>query len=237
MQNGENINTNNWDFSTSFLPYMIAGILLFLIVILLIILINLHYYRQQKHFKKNIGVIAEEQISTKIENWASLRHFAYIGPNLYKQDHKLFEIDGILITSKAIVVIEIKSINGHIIGDSRSTNWEKHIYNKVHPINNPVIQNERHLKHVVSMLGFKVPMLSLIVFSKRVEKLEIENSLSHVIITKEDQLFEVFNEIMELPTKMNSMQIKELEEAIIQYTTSNPQDIKEFQEIIYGNKK
>jgi hypothetical protein len=39
--------------------------------------------------------------------------------SLYKNKHKIFEVDSILITNKCLIVVEIKSIRGKVLGNAK----------------------------------------------------------------------------------------------------------------------
>lgn len=110
--------------------------------------------------------------------YKSLRDFEYNGGKLLFNLHipkglgKTTEIDVLLICSKGLFVFECKNYSGWIFGNEFQRSWtqtlpvgkgrchKEHFYN-------PIMQNASHIKHLKSLIGKKILMWSIIVFSDR----------------------------------------------------------------------
>lgn len=211
-------------------PYVvlmsIGGVLLLAGAAFLIYLAIKH--RDFKKRIKQIGETAEESIGNDLRVWAKQTNNVFIPGGLYKYDeNKVFEVDGVLVTSKAFYVIEIKSIKGGIKGDADGAQWEKVLGDQVFPIGNPITQNEKHIEHFTRMMNMKVPTISLIIFSDRVFFIDIKNTPSHVMVIKHSDLFDSLDSVeASLGIKLDDYEMKTLAAAIKKGRTNKKADIK-----------
>lgn len=201
---------------------------LFMLICIIIFLI--FYSKKSKHKKliKKIGTTAEIAINSDIKLWAKHTKNRFIPSSLFKyNENKVFEVDSILITDRALIVIEIKSIKGGIEGEASLIRWEKVLGQNRYGISNPILQNDKHIKHIVSMTSMKIPTISLIVYSNRASYIKIENVPGHVVITKHADLFDTLDDInRSLPQVINEDQVKEVYQSIKKYETTKKQDVK-----------
>ena len=122
---------------------------------------------------------------------------------LYKDNGQTTEIDVIMIHSSGIFVFESKNYSGWIFGNEKASTWtqtlavgrgkpaeKEHFYN-------PIRQNELHISCLKKMLGDKIPMHSIVVFSERCtfKDLKIDSSAAQVI--KRDNLCKVVDKIVQ----------------------------------------
>lgn len=211
----------------------IVGIVLGSISVLILFFLSLFFYF--KNFKRNnlqkkIGHFAEVKIGEKLKKWASVNHSFWIPNALYKyNDNILFEVDGILITSRALIIIEIKSISGSILGIGTQKRWIKKIHNQEFMIANPIFQNEKHLEHVMKMTKIKVPVLSMIIFSERTDKLRVTHIPDHVFLIKEEQIDEsLWQMCNDLKIKMHKQDMIFLKNKIEKNITTSIKDYEIF---------
>ena len=140
-----------------------------------------------------IGLKAEKLINADLKRWCKLNNMSFINSGLYKYNHnKVFEVDSILITTKCIIVVEIKSIKGNIVGDANDINWTKKINNSSFKLYSPLKQNDRHIKHIINIINQKIPIVSLIIFSDSTNNLEISNIPDYAVIIRRPQIFETW---------------------------------------------
>ncbi|QJB71363.1 nuclease-related domain-containing protein [Mycoplasma sp. 1654_15] len=149
--------------------------LLSLLIFFLIFLFFRFKALQTKILKKNKGKEYEKQVNEKLLQWAINNQSFFINSSILKKDNLLFEVDSILITKKAVIVIEIKSLNGFIKGDFYSNYWTKTSFNHQLKIYSPVFQNKMHIIKLQKLLNMPVPFLSLIIFSSKTKSLDITN--------------------------------------------------------------
>ena len=183
--------------------------------------------RTLKRLTKKLGQSAETIINGDIATWAKHTRNKFIKANLYAYNSNMvFEVDGILITNKGIIVVEIKSIKGEIHGDAASPQWIKQMGQKQHPTGNPIIQNDKHINHIMNMTQVKVPIVSLIVYSNRAESIKITNTPAHVVLIRHSELFNSLDKINSvLETKLSDQQVKKLYNKIKSFRTHNPKDV------------
>jgi hypothetical protein len=98
---------------------------------------------------------------------------------------------------------------------------------KRHEINNPIIQNDKHIEHILAISKLKVPMLSLVVFDSRTEKLICTEIPSHVLVIKVEDMETSLNAINDqLMPKINMGEIQKIYYALLDHKTSAPEDYK-----------
>ncbi|MGL5519804.1 MAG: nuclease-related domain-containing protein, partial [Metamycoplasmataceae bacterium] len=81
-------------------------------VVIFLVLTLLFFFRKRKKISKNkkIGNEAEEKINKLLNAWALKNNSKYISSSLFKYDNYLFEVDGILISPRSLIIVEVKSI-------------------------------------------------------------------------------------------------------------------------------
>lgn len=93
--------------------------------------------------------------------------------NVYipKSNGRTTEIDVLMLTAQGVFVFESKNYSGWIFGREERTYWyqtlpSRHGSTKTQ-FYNPIMQNRSHVKHLQLLVGDKIPMYSIIVFSDR----------------------------------------------------------------------
>lgn len=174
---------------------MIIGaiiIAIFLGFLLYLIIKNRVYYK----LLKRVGVIAEQAINSDISLWSRHTRNKFIHSSLFRYgENKFFEVDSILLTDKALIVIEIKSIKGGIRGSVNDKTWTKVLDKTSYPIKNVVKQNDVHINHLRNLLDIKVPMISLIVFSNKATFIDLTDLPNYVVVTKHTDIFNTLDQI------------------------------------------
>ncbi|WGI36866.1 nuclease-related domain-containing protein [Mesomycoplasma lagogenitalium] len=201
------------------------GLFFVLLVFCFVVFFKINYLRKWNQQEK-LGKQAEIKINEILNNWAKRHNFFFIFSNLFKYgDRQLFEVDGVLLTDKAVIIVEIKSINGIIKGNASDKKLLKILGKRKYPITNPVYQNDKHIYHIDKMLNGRFPILSLIIFSNRVEKLEIENNLNHVVIITESQIEqELHNLNSQLDVKLDSQMLLNIKNSFEKHITQEKKD-------------
>lgn len=184
---------------------MIFGSIL-LLMLFAIAIYFIYQKRSQINLRRRLGRTAEEKINADISAWAKHTRNKFIPPNIFSyEENKVFEVDSILITSEALIVIEIKSIHGAVEGNANNEYWTKRTANNTFNITNPIKQNDKHISHIIKMTGVKVPTISLIVFSDKATYVNVADQPSHVIVIKHNELFKTLDKLsVDLPTKLTA---------------------------------
>ncbi|WP_308701811.1 nuclease-related domain-containing protein [Mesomycoplasma hyorhinis] len=103
------------DNNTGFIVGSVIVLLSWLVV--LVLWLFFHFRASYtKILKQNKGKEYEKQVNDKLLQWAIDNQSFFINSSILKQGDLLFEVDSILITRKAVIVVEIKSLNGFIKG-------------------------------------------------------------------------------------------------------------------------
>lgn len=112
--------------------------------------------------------------------------------NLYvpKENGETTEIDLVYITQKGIFVIESKNYSGWIFGNEKDQYWTASLSNgQKNRFYNPILQNRGHLRWLRTVVGEKVPLFSLVVFSERCELKKVTVESEDVRVVKRDRLY------------------------------------------------
>lgn len=241
--------THSTNSSTNFsiVPYIIGIILGSLLMLFLAVLLIIKWFKKWKTEKriKEIGRTAEDEIGKDLKLWAEYSKFKFIGPSLLfldKERTKTFEVDSIIITSKMIICVEIKSINGLVKGDANDDSWYKIMENNreiKHPIRNPIFQNKSHMKNIIKILGHTYPIVSLVIFADKTSSLDITNVPNWCIVIKHSQLFEKLDEMnnSNLENKLLKTDRTEIYEKLKKAITTKGSDYKKHTEYINNLKR
>ncbi|PAK21271.1 hypothetical protein CJJ23_02900 [Mycoplasmopsis agassizii] len=199
-----------------------------LLVIFIIIFAFWLSARLRKSKTKKIGYAFEKRVEKLITTWVGDKNKLFHPASIYSyDDDKYFEVDGILITARAILVLELKSINGKITGKADEPIWTKQIGNKIHDIKNPIIQNDKHIEHILKMLNVKLPMLSVIVFDSKAEDVKIIDQPSHVVVTNEKNLTNILDEMDNfLNIKLNNSEMTYISDLLNKHKSNKKEDKK-----------
>lgn len=213
------------------IKYLIGISISLFLMISLIILFSYFILKKKKSkesYTDKLGKDAELKVNNIIQNWADKNNAHYIPSSMFKYDkNKIFEVDGILITARALIIVEVKNINGIIEGKGLEKTWFKVMGSKRHEINNPIIQNDKHIEHILAITKLKVPMLSLIVFDTRTEELRCKAIPSHVLVIKVEDIEISLNAINDqLMPKINMGEIQKIYYSLLDHKTSAPEDYK-----------
>lgn len=213
-------------------PYIIGVSVSSTIMVIIFSLITFFYikFRKKKTLLKTKGKNAEEYTANQIQFWAYKNNAMYMQPTMFKyHNNKLFEVDGIVISQRALIVVEVKHINAQtIVGKGNEKNWYKILGSERHPIKSPILQNDRHLNHIVQMTGIKVPMVSLIIFDTNGTKhLDITDIPGHVIVITSDKIQETLDGINSfLMPKITANEVQNLYFKLMDHKTTRKEDKK-----------
>ncbi|MBU1019757.1 MAG: NERD domain-containing protein, partial [Firmicutes bacterium] len=127
-------------------------------ILLLVVLLLLISYVNSPNGK---GMIGEWRVNKILKKQAIRYGGIELSNFMFEDDKSSSQIDNMLLTQKALYVIEVKNYNGHIFGNEENMNWTvtvKHVnkkksrsgkvYKKTniskHQFYNPLKQNRTH---------------------------------------------------------------------------------------------
>lgn len=111
------------------------------------------------------GWFGERVVQGRLDN--------HLDKSLYRPYHDLIipfngtstQIDHIYVSPYGIFVVETKNYSGWIFGSERQAKWTQVVYKKKNPFQNPLRQNDVHIKALSELLGLPEQKFhSLIVF-------------------------------------------------------------------------
>lgn len=190
------------------------------------------FFRFKKKSKENElikkGKMTELAINEKLSLWANINDSLFIPATMFKyNNNKIFEVDGILLTTRALICVEVKNINANLIyGNGNEKEWIKVIGQNKHLIKSPILQNDKHIDHIVKMTDIKMPIISLIIFdSVSTKEIDIKNIPSHVLIIKSNELDITMEGIVSsLIPKISRREIEKMYEKLIDHQTTSKKD-------------
>ncbi len=146
-----------------------------------------------KKVMNNLGYYAEYQTYRRLKKYAKYG-FALADVYIPKGDDKYTEVDIVFISSKGVIVVEVKNRSGFIIGDEVNFAFIQMSSNGTrHEIYNPIWQNRAHVSAVQDILDIKDPRYynSLIVFGPETNNISVKLSSANldVIMMKELRKF------------------------------------------------
>ncbi|QNM93388.1 NERD domain-containing protein [Mycoplasma sp. Pen4] len=147
--------------------------------------------------KNKIGFKFENYLNNQINELVKKTEFSFVKGGVYRINNKMYELDSMLISNSLVVVIEYKYYLGKLEGDAASDELLlSSNKRKRKTIFNPIVQNEKHLNHVLKIIGKNVPIASVIVFPNELS-IKIENKPDHVLLVLENKVskcIEMLNE-------------------------------------------
>ncbi|MBZ4203637.1 nuclease-related domain-containing protein [Mycoplasma tauri] len=209
--------------------------------ILLFFALFFYFWFYFKNKKRNtIGLKFEDQTKNQLITFAKNNNYKFLNGGLFKySSNHFFEMDAILVGDKAVFIVEIKYLNGHIYGESFSDNLTLKNNRKEIKIKNPLIQNFRHIQHFYKMCNFNVPVFSLLIFPNETTY-DISHQDSWSIITNVDKIDNILKEVdndMADEANMSFEETKAVIDIVNLSRTKSIKDMKKFEKIINQNVK
>lgn len=214
------------------IPFIIGvSVSSFFIIIILFFWILLSVNKKnKKNVLKKKSEISENFVNESVKFWAHKNNSMFIPSSMFKyQSNKIFEVDGILINQRALIAIEVKSIDANTIeGNGYEKTWFKTLGNEKFSIKSPIEQNDKHLDHIMKMTNMKIPMVSLIVFDNNsVQNLNITEIPSHVVVIKSNKIETTLNGISSvLLPKITQKEVQSIYFKLMEHKTESDDDKK-----------
>lgn len=126
-------------------PIIFFGICIIIIIILLIIIlskINFDYIFAR-------GKYGETCVANILSTLPQEEYFI-LNDIFLKNGDKTTQIDHIVVSVYGIFIIETKTYNGWIYGDSNKDYWTQNLWGNKYPLYNPIFQNEGHIRFLIS---------------------------------------------------------------------------------------
>jgi len=166
------------------------------------------------------------------------------------------QIDHIVLTKKAIFVIESKDYKGNIFADVHSQNWSQKLeyvkstpskytsysnygtpyrrhylkkYVDVHKLYNPVLQNEGHIKPIKYYLSdLNVPIVNMVVFSNRGKLVLNTFEAQDLFIIHETDLLYILKAYVDTrPNVLSEKELTHIENLLICLNTNTEENASE----------
>lgn len=172
----------------------------YIIPVVIIVLIAL--FARSPKFK---GIIGERRVQKILKKCALEFGGIELSDFMFRDERSSSQIDNMLLTQKALYVIEVKNYQGYIFGNEVNDEWTvtvKHVntkrtrsgrrYNKVHiskhRFYNPIKQNKTHInkiKNLTDILNI-LPVYNIVVFGKNAVIKDVEHSKESNVLLQND---------------------------------------------------
>ncbi|UUD34897.1 NERD domain-containing protein [Mycoplasmopsis caviae] len=221
--------------STEMIIGMSIGIPLTLVIIALVLsFLIIKHIKSKKN--NSIGFRFEAKVRNKLLTIAKDKNYKYLNGGLFKYGQsQMFELDGILISNKAVFIIEVKYFVGQLSGDASAVELElKTKGNKILKFKNPLIQNFKHIQHFYKMCGFNFPVFSLVILPTG-SSFNINNLESWALVTTEDQVANLLDDVAKDMSEDRDLTKDELlliNESVNSNRNASLKDIKRFGKIL-----
>lgn len=149
------------------------------------------------------GLLEEFKINSVLKKIAKKVGGVEIRDLMLEDNRSSSQIDNLLLTQKALYVIEAKNYGGMIFGSEDNLNWTvtvKHVNKKTsksgkvykkthiskHKFYNPIKQNTTHINKIKNLLTFNndFPIYNIVVFGNRAYLKDITHSNSSLVINR-----------------------------------------------------
>lgn len=144
-----------------------------------------------------IGYLAEKELISSLKNYGI--DSKDIFHNLYVKDSngKYAQIDVAALTSKDLIVFEVKNYSGWIYGSEDQPYWTKVLGRRKYRFYNPIMQNAKHIKalHQNLQQNSDIPIYSVVVFYGSAELKNISCSYSNVYLIYSNSVYDILQSI------------------------------------------
>lgn len=179
-------------------------------------------------YKKIIGKVGEYSVDQYLEKLPKNEYLISSNVLILDENGKTHQIDHIVFSKYGIFVIETKTFQGLIKGDTYQKQWTQFLGKSKNNFYNPIHQNYGHIKALEKLLNIpEKNFVSIVCFSNEA-KLEIANNDNVVNINN------LNNKIKEYSKIVISEDINELEEIV---KTNNSTGFRNNREHISNVKK
>lgn len=214
---------------------------LFLVTLFIIITLVIWIFTSKKKTQtKTRGKIFEDTIKEKMISIASSKNFHYLDGGLFKYaDNNYFELDGILISNKAVYIIEAKRYIGHLHGGFFDDYLLLKDDKKEIRVKNPFNQNYRHIRHFINMCKINVPIFSLIIFPDSTS-LDIDKQEPSTIIASKSNVDLLLDEVETYMVDEPDLEVSKINlviDAINENRAQSTSDNIKFNQIISQNNE
>ncbi|SBO45228.1 Nuclease-related domain protein [Mycoplasmopsis agalactiae] len=219
------------------------GIILALVLVTIVIILGIFFgARTSKKTTqtKTKGKIFEETIKEKLSYIAEQKNYKLLDGGLFKYaENNYFELDGILITSKAVYIIEAKRYIGYLHGGFFDDYLLLRNERKEIKVKNPFNQNYRHIRHFINMCKINVSIFSLIIFPDSTT-VDIDKQEPSTIIASKSNLDLLLDEVETYMTNdpdLEPFKVNDIIDAIAKNRAQSENDNFKFNQIISQNNE
>lgn len=171
-------------------------------------------------------------IRGEYEAYETLKRFAADGArflfNLYipSDNGGTTEIDLLMLTTRGIFVVESKNMAGEISGSAHAHDWTQTLRRSSgellqNAFYSPIRQNAGHIHHLRRLVGERVPLYSLIVFSN-LSKLHVDVPAGQVSVVRRCEAASAVQLILQrAPRPLTSAAVDALYQRLLPYTRAS----------------
>lgn len=162
---------------------------------------------------KGKGIVGEWRVNHILKKLAIEYGGIELNDFMFEDNISSSQIDNMLLTQKALYVIEVKNYTGHIFGSEEQLNWTvtvKHVnkkknrsgkvYKKTHiskhKFYNPLKQNKTHINKIKNLTTIhnSIPVFNIVVFGKNAYIRDVTHS-DKVFVLHQDELIKTIRNL------------------------------------------
>ena len=187
------------------MPYIIAASVIVIAALLCFLIIRAkdRRYRATQYYlvtgntradlKRDAAKMSEYMVYERLREYEEKGAKFLFNLYLPIEGGRTTELDAVMICPRGIFVFECKSRYGWLEGKETEREWSQFLFksdgslveNKLY---NPIMQNHGHIAHLKKLLGGKIRMWSVIVFSKNTDIDRISVSYPDTYLTQDGKL-------------------------------------------------
>jgi len=175
----------------------VNNILFTILLIILLLLILLRYILTENYNIK--GTMFERKVKLILEKKQAKEKCFLINDCLFNYENEYTQIDNILVTTKAIFVVEDKNYSGNVYGKESDPYWTQSSGKYKNTFFNPIMQNKKHIKITKKVLNLfdYIPVYNIIVFSNnaKIKNVNLNNDNTDTHLVKDFDLAKEINYI------------------------------------------
>jgi hypothetical protein len=212
------------------------------LIIIVFVLVLLTLWTRQPSTKGQYG---EYLVKKKLEALAKrFQGYSYHNLMFGKGDYST-QLDNLLVTTKAVYVIEVKNYTGRVYGDLYRDQWYQTIiyvnqrrgrygrrYQKTHvekhPFFNPIKQNQIHIDALIRNLPIVklLPIFNLVIFTNQTDLTHINIKEKMIHVMNRDKLDRFIHEI-ESTIKATPIDLMRIDEEIKSKNTYSEKNLRD----------
>ncbi|WDL99787.1 nuclease-related domain-containing protein [Alicyclobacillus sp. ALC3] len=154
---------------------------LYFIVILPILIVIVVVLKILDNSRKFTGVLGEQGVRVRLSKLDKSRHLILNDVMIPKPGGGTSQIDHVIVCRAGVIAVETKNWAGAVYGRGTDQKWTVAVGRRKYRQHNPVLQNKGHVRALREIVGFNIPLHSVISFGSRASLRVNDTGDTHVV--------------------------------------------------------